>query len=254
MCNDVSSWEGPGVWNAGLHRQLGRPGGRGSASSARVCGLRKVPGCLSLRQAVAGMTRFPWAKEATTTSSCCPHSCVPQERDRGCWTESARCSHPALGPPLQLDSTSPAPSRLPLLCGGLLCSLVCPGPLSKAFWRHCPQTGSPNPLALWLAAHRAHCGALGPSAALPRSSLHCPGPLAHVLTPRHTESEAWLPSQSGDWFHFPCRSLAAHKGHTKDGAGPSRSGFPPPPRFGLQLGCLLLSTCSVQALYPCDVT
>lgn len=217
---------------------------------ARVCGLSKVPGCPSLSQVVTGMTRFLWAKEAMTTSCCCPHSRIPRERDRNCWTKRARCSHPCLGLPLQLRNTSPASFRLPLLCGGLPCPMVWPGLLSKAFWRYCPQTGSPRPLALWLSAHRAHHRGLGPFccpaselSALPRGLWPSP----HT---RHTELEAWLCSQSGNWFHFPCRSSVACKGQTKYEAQPLVVWLPSASPASAHSSAVLLSTCSVPGTLP----
>jgi len=89
----------------------------------------------------------------------------------------------------------------------------------------------------------APCRPASELSALPRG----PGPRPHT---RHTELEAWLLSQSGSWFHFPCRS-SAREGHTEYEACALAVWLPSAsPRFGPQLGGLLLSTCSVPGTLP----
>lgn len=144
--------------------QAAGPGwGKGLASEGRGLQAHQGPGCPRLQQVVARMTRFLWAKEAMTTSCCCPHSCVPGEGYRGGRTKHApAAATPPGAPPSSCADTSPAPFWLPLLCGGLPCPLVWPGPLSKAFWRHCPpnrRLQTFGPLAL-----RAQGPSRGPGA------------------------------------------------------------------------------------------
>lgn len=100
-------------------------------------------------------------------------------------------------------------------------------------------------------SHWVHSCALGPPGSPPFWALctaRASGPHPHT---RRTELEAWLPSQSGNWFHFPGQSLAAQKGHTKYEARPPvvwlPSAFPASARI---TAAIYWAPAVCQALYP----
>lgn len=147
---------------------------------ARVCGLSKAPGCPSLGQAVAGMSGFLWAREAMTTSRCCPHSWVPRERDRGCWTKNAGCSYPRPG----ADPSGQAAPRLLLSgCPFFVEASHAPwcgqAPFPKLSGDTVPKQAAPD---LWPFGWPV-AGPRGPPPPCLGALCTAPGPPAPVLTP-----------------------------------------------------------------------
>lgn len=108
-----------------------------------------------------------------------------------------------------------------------------------------PQTFGPLALRTQGPSSRpgAFCCPASELSALPRGLWPSP----HT---RHTELEAWLCSQSGNWFHFPCRSSVACKGQTKYEARPLVVWLPSASPASAHSSAVLLSTCSVPGTLP----
>lgn len=126
----------------------------------------------------------------------------------------------AARPPFQSFLETLSPNRRPQTFGPLALRTQGPSPGPGAFC--CPASElSALPRGLWPSPHT-----------------------------RRTELEAWLCSQSGNWFHSPCRSSVAHKGQTKYEARPLVVWLPSASPALARSSAVSLSTCAVPGTLP----